>query len=212
MQNKKGFIFDFDGVIIDTEKYHYKSWAGAFASVGFELSESEYQPLKSIGRDYIMTYVEKRDKIAFTAEQKEMIVTKKDEQYQEFKKGLSTADAVAGVLEYIDFLKTQGVKTAVASSSIEAGNIIREFKLQDKFDVVCDGTFGIRRKPQPDMFLYCAKKLGLKSCDCVVFEDSGAGVKASENAGMDCVYIGETENHNANLTIENFEGFRQMEF
>ncbi len=212
MNNKKGFIFDFDGVVIDTEKYHYGSWAYAFECVGAELTEKEYEPLKSIGRDYIMTYVEKRDRREFTAKEKDTIVFAKDEKYKEYKLELSIEDAVAGVLDYIDFLKEKGMKTAVASSSIEAANTIKQFELQDKFDVVVDGTFGIRRKPRPDMFIYAAKKLGISSGDCVVFEDSIAGVHASNNACMDCIYIGKIKNENALFNMENFENFRLLSF
>lgn len=212
MNIKKGYIFDFDGVVIDTEKYHYASWAHGFESVGAVLTEKEYLPLKSIGRDYIMTFVEKRDGRKFTAAEKEKIVTAKDEKYIEYKSELSIDDAIEGVLEYIDFLKSQGYKTAVASSSIEAGNTIKQFELSEKFDVVVDGTFGIRRKPRPDMFAYVAKKLGLAPLDCVVFEDSIAGVHASNNACIDCVYIGKTKEENSLFEIENFKDFKNTTF
>lgn len=212
MNTKKGYIFDFDGVVIDTEKYHYASWANGFESVGAVLTEKEYQPLKSIGRDYIMTFVEKRDGRKFSSEEKEKIVATKDEKYKEYKAELSIDDAIEGVLDYIDFLRAQGYKTAVASSSIEAANTIKQFELSDKFDVVVDGTFGLRRKPRPDMFVYVAKKLGLAPLDCVVFEDSMAGVHASNNACIDCVYIGKTKDQNALFSIENFKDFNGTTF
>ncbi len=209
--NKKGFIFDFDGVIIDTEKYHYQSWKQGFESVGSHVSEEEYIPLKSIGRDYLMTFVEKRDGIIFTEEEKLKIVNTKDGDYLDLKVNLSIADAIPGVLDYLKFLKSQNVKIAVASSSVEAGNTIREYGLQDFFDVIVDGTSGLKRKPSPEMFLSACEKLGLTPRDCVVFEDSFAGVEASNNAEMDCVYIGKIPNEKANFTIENFVGFDKLE-
>ncbi len=208
----KGYIFDFDGVVIDTEKYHFLAWKEVFSGLGYEFDDIEYEPLKSTGRRNIIAHLEKRENLQLTDGQVAKICIKKGECYENLVKGLSIEDAVPGVLEYLDFLKASGGKIAVASSSMSAGKIAKMFEIENKFDNIVDGNSLLPQKPNPDIFLKAVSNLSLSPEDCVVFEDSISGVIASGRAGIKCVHIGKTTHPLAVENIQDFVGYKRTEF
>lgn len=182
-------IFDFDGVVMDTEKYHYNAWKSAFARHGIELTEEEYAPLKSTGK-YVIECVGRRAGCNFTEREKEGIYSTKIEVFSQLIKDISERDIVCGVLDFLALLKENKVKTAVASSARTTTTLIQKFGLRSLFDAVVDGNSGHKKKPSPDIFLAASKQLDVPNGECLVFEDSVAGIEAAVNAGMSVISVG----------------------
>ncbi len=208
MENKKFFkcaIFDFDGVIIDTEKYHHKAWHAAFAYFGIEFTWNDYVPLKSTGRKFIISYIEKRENRIFSESEKQTIEKIKDEVYTACFKDISENDFTNGVIDFLEFLLSKNIKTGVASSSRNAKDLIDKFNLGKYFNVVIDGTnVTCPKKPNPDIFIEVARRLNMNNYDCVVFEDSYAGFEAAIAGGFDLITIGELHSDSALLAIDDF--------
>lgn len=205
----KGFIFDFDGVVVDTEKYHYRSWVSAAAHVGYDLSWEEYLPLKSTGNTEIVQYLcDHSGKAVSDALFAQMRQTKLDV-FDTLVADLSEQDVVPGVRDFLSFLNTRQVKTAVASSSNTSSGLAARFDLSKHFGVIIDGNRKLPRKPAPDTFLLAAQMLGVEPADCIVFEDSLAGIDAAINAGMAVVAVGGIRSEKAILHIPDFRDIRK---
>lgn len=197
-------IFDFDGVVVDTEKYHLIAWNKSGEPHGVVIGDEEYLPLKSTGREYIVNYIADKSGKNLTADEKKIIGDTKDRVYTEITSELSDKDKVGGVEKYLTHLNGIGVKCAIASSSLFAGKIARELELDGYFNVICDANIPMPRKPAPDMFLLTAGLCGSTPQDTVVFEDSIAGINAALNAGMKVVAIGGIKHDGAMLCINDF--------
>ena len=203
-KNLKAFIFDFDGVVVDTEKYHYLSWVAAAAHVGYDLLWQEYLPLKSTGNTEITQYI--CDRCGKEVSQ-ELFQTMRNTKLTEFDRlvaDLSEADVLPGIRRFLSWLNDQGVKAAVASSSNTSSGLAKRFDLAKHFEAVIDGNMKLPRKPAPDTFLLAAEMLGVAPADCIVFEDSLAGIEAACNAGMPVVAVGGIRSEKAVLHIQDF--------
>lgn len=204
LQNYKAFIFDFDGVVMDTESLHFKAWNKGFALLGGSLSEEEYLPLKSTGRKHIVnTFAEKLGREISEAEALE-ICRVKDEYFKELCKSIDKSLLIKGVEDFLIRLKNKGVKIAVASSASTTTELLGKVGLTQYFSVVADGNLGLPKKPDPAVFLKAASLLGVEPKDCLVFEDSLAGLAAAENAGMDFVAVSGIKSEKAILEIKDF--------
>ncbi len=202
--NYKAYIFDFDGVVMDTESLHFKAWNKGFEVMGDSLTEGEYQPLKSTGRKHIVnTFSEKISREITEAEALE-ICKIKDEYFKELCKSIDKSLLIKGVEEFLIKLKSQGVKIAVASSASTTTELLKRVGLTEYFEVVADGNLGLPKKPDPAVFLKAASLLGVKPEDCLVFEDSPAGLKAAENTGMDFVAVSGIKSEKAIMEIKDF--------
>lgn len=205
----KAFIFDFDGVVVDTEKYHYLSWREAASHVGYDLGWEEYLPLKSTGNTEITQYIcdhcgkEVSDELFVTMRNTKLT------SFDELVKDLSEKDVLPGIRDFLSWLGEQGVKTAVASSSNTSSGLANRFDLTKYFGVVIDGNMKLPRKPAPDTFLLAAKMLGVEPCECIVFEDSLAGIGAAVNAGMPVVAVGGIRSDKAVAHIADFRDIRK---
>lgn len=205
----KGFLFDFDGVVVDTETYHYRSWVSAAALVGYDLSWEEYLPLKSTGSTEIVQYLcDHSGKTVSDALFTQMWQTKQ-EVFDKLAAELSEQDVVPGVRDFLAFLCDRQVKTAVASSSNTSTGLAKRFDLNRYFEVFIDGNRKLPRKPAPDTFLLAAQMLGVDPADCIVFEDSLAGIEAAANAGMPVVAVGGIRSEKAILHIPDFRDIRK---
>lgn len=205
----KGFIFDFDGVILNTEKYHYLAWKKTFEKYKLHLEEETYLPLKSTGRKSIIEAVEREFNITFSDIQKQEIIEQKGKFYKEYFEDLSEKDFILGAKEFLKYLHKNNYLLAVASSSVVAKELCEKFKIDKYFNeiIMLDNT--IKAKPEPDIFLRALDKLGLKNTETVVFEDSIAGIKASKNAKIKCVGIGDFLSSETDKTIQNFLNFEE---
>lgn len=197
-------IFDFDGVVLDTEKYHYVAWKAAFESVGISLSPEDYFPLRSTGRDHIIPTVCEGAGVALTDEQKRSVSGIKDEVFGKARIGISENDVLPGVREFIDAINLRHVKTAVASSSKSVEFFIEKFGLEGAFDFVLDGTSDFPKKPAPDIFVAAAKKTFASAEECLVFEDSLVGIEAAIKAGMSVIAIGGIKSDKALACFDDF--------
>ena len=206
----KAFIFDFDGVVVDTEKYHYLSWCQSAAHVGYELGWEEYLPLKSTGNTEITQYLCDHSGKEVSEELFQIMRQTKLTSFDELVKDLSEKDVLPGIRDFLSWLNEQGVKTAVASSSNTSSGLANRFDLTKHFSVVIDGNMKLPRKPAPDTFLLAAKMLGAEPKDCIVFEDSLAGIEAAVNAGMPVVAVGGIRSEKAVLHIQDFRDIRKF--
>jgi len=186
----EAYIFDFDGVVVDTEKYHFASWNKAFSQYGAVLSYADYVPLKSTGKDVIIGAAERKCGLKFTDAQKAEIYRIKKAEFAAAAVGISEADMIRGVKELLCALRRLPVKTAVASSASTTKELMKRLDLDGYFDVALDGNANIKKKPAPDIFLAAAEALGVRPEKCVVFEDSAAGIDAAVAAGMAVVAVG----------------------
>lgn len=201
----KAFIFDFDGVVVDTEKYHYLSWVAAASHVGYDLSWEEYLPLKSTGNTEITQYLCDHSGKEVSPELFDKMRQTKLTEFDRLVADLSEKDVLPGIRAFLTYLNAQGVKTAVASSSNTSSGLANRFDLTKHFEVVIDGNRKLPRKPAPDTFLLAAKMLGVDPADCIVFEDSLAGIGAAVNAGMQVVAVGGIRSDSAVLHIPHFQ-------
>ena len=206
----KGFIFDFDGVVVDTEKYHYLSWVAAASHVGYDLSWQEYLPLKSTGNTEITQYLCDHSGKEVSDELFQTMRNTKLEEFDRLVADLSEKDVLPGIRDFLTWLNGQNVRTAVASSSNTSSGLAKRFGLDKHFQAIIDGNMKLPRKPAPDTFLLAAKMLGVDPADCIVFEDSLAGIGAAVNAGMPVVAVGGIRSEHAIAHIDDFRDIRQF--
>ncbi len=186
----RGCIFDFDGVIVDTERYHYAAWNRAGSRAGVTLTWEEYLPLKSTGRGHIVGAYEAKAGRSFSPEFRSAMMAEKDAVFSGYMTALSRKDLIPGVKALLDELDARGIPMAIASSSAASGSIAAQFGLTHYFRAILDGTLDLPKKPAPDLFLAAAQALDLPPRDCLVFEDSLAGLQAAAHAGMPAIALG----------------------
>jgi len=193
LNNIKGAIFDLDGVIVDTAKYHYLAWARLAKELGFEFTLQDNERLKGVSRARSLEILLEIGDKNFSETEKSILAEKKNNWYVDYIKEMAESEILRGAKEYIVKLKSQGVKIALGSASKNVPMILKNLKIVELFDAVIDGNRVSKAKPDPEVFILGALELGLESTDCVVFEDAEAGVEAAKRAGMKVVGIGEKE-------------------
>ncbi|ADQ05834.1 beta-phosphoglucomutase [Caldicellulosiruptor hydrothermalis 108] len=188
----EGAIFDLDGVIVDTAKYHYSAWKKLANMLGFEFTEKDNEKLKGVSRKESLEILLKigGKENEFSEAQKEELMDIKNSWYLEYINKLTEDEILPGAKELILTLKEQGIKTGLATASKNAMLILERLNIKDLFDAIVDGTQISRAKPDPEIFLKCAQKLKIDPQKCVVFEDAAAGIKAAKLAGMFAVGVG----------------------
>ncbi|WP_053404342.1 beta-phosphoglucomutase [Persicobacter sp. CCB-QB2] len=189
----KGCIFDLDGVVVDTAKYHYLAWKKLGAELGFDFTEQDNERLKGVSRMRSLDILLEIGGLTISQEEKEAAATKKNEWYLEFIHQMQPDEILPGVLDFFNQLKENNIKIALGSASKNAVLILDILKIKDYFDVIVDGNSVSKAKPDPEVFTQGAEKMGLTAAECVVFEDAEAGVEAAKNGGMRCVGIGEQD-------------------
>lgn len=206
--NIEACIFDLDGVIVDTAKYHFLAWKELAKNLGFDFTELDNERLKGISRMQSLDILLEIGGINLAEDQKMLFAAKKNEQYVSFITEMSPDEILPGVLSFLSELKTLGIKTAIGSASKNAPLILNRLNLSLYFDAVIDGNKVANAKPNPEVFLKGAAELGIAPSECVVFEDAAAGIEAALNGGMKCVGIGDVKNlGKAHLLIPGFEHF-----
>jgi len=189
----KACIFDLDGVIVDTAKYHYLAWKRLAHELGFEFSIDHNERLKGVSRMTSLDILLEVGGLSFSLPEKEKMAAKKNEWYLEYIRRMTPEEILPGVEDFLASLKSQGVKIALGSASKNARLILEQVGLQFTFDAVIDGNKALLAKPDPQVFLLGAEELKVSPSECVVFEDAAAGVQAAKNAGMYCIGIGSPE-------------------
>lgn len=202
----KACIFDFDGVVVDSEKYHHLGWQWVAQELGVDITYEEYAPFKSAGRAKTIPYLfEKAGRVMQEGDYEKYSRIREEKIAVAISK-LNEKDVMPGVVDFVKLLKSNGIKVAVASASASSNKVAKRFGLYDLFDAFVDGEAKRLAKPNPDIFLYTAKLLGVEPHDCVVFEDSINGVLAAKNAQMKCVGFQTYFTDKADKIIDSFVG------
>lgn len=206
--NIKACLFDLDGVIVDTAKYHFIAWAELANELGFEFTEEHNERLKGVSRMTSLEILLEVGGIRLSEEEKLRLADQKNQRYVSYIEKMNPDEILPGVVEFLNELKQAGIKTAIGSASKNAPLILNRLNLANYFDAIIDGNKVSKAKPDPEVFLKGAEALGEEPSACLVFEDAAAGIEAAINGGMKCVGIGEPANlKNANLVVSGFENF-----
>lgn len=187
----KGCIFDLDGVVVDTAKYHYLAWKEVAAELGFTFTEEDNERLKGVSRMASLDILLEIGGVVLEQAEKERIADKKNKIYLEYILKMTPKDVLSGVCDFLCALKIAGIKIALGSASKNAKTILKQIELEHMFDVIADGTNVQQAKPAPEVFLKAAELMELDPSGCIVFEDAVAGIEAAHRAGMKCVGIGQ---------------------
>jgi beta-phosphoglucomutase len=183
-------IFDLDGVIVDTAKYHYLSWKRLADSLGFDFTETDNERLKGVSRIRSLEILLEIGHLNLDEETKTQMAALKNDWYVDYIRRLDASEILPGAAEYLERIRTRGVKTAIGSASKNTPLILERLGIAMLFDVVVDGNKASKAKPDPEVFLLAAEELGIQPVHCVVFEDAEAGIEAALRAGMGAVGIG----------------------
>lgn len=191
----KAIIFDLDGVICFTDKYHYMAWKVIAESVGVSFDEAFNNRLRGVSRmESLEIILEKYDGTLDQAE-KEALAEKKNELYRKYLTQMSTADLSHEVSETLKKLRGMGLKLAIGSSSKNTPFILQQIGLGGYFDAVSDGNNITHSKPDPEVFVKAAQMLCLAPEQCLVVEDAKAGIEAAVAGGFDCAGLGDAAGH-----------------
>jgi beta-phosphoglucomutase len=186
----KACIFDLDGVIVDTAKYHYIAWREIAKELGFEFTEQNNERLKGVSRMASMDILLDVGGIKLPQHEKEELAHRKNQHYLSFILNMKPNEILPGAKEFLNILRQNGIATALGSASKNAMTILDRLELTGYFDAIIDGNKTSKAKPDPEVFLKGAEALNIDPKNCVVFEDAEAGVEAAIAAGMKCVGIG----------------------
>lgn len=205
----KACIFDLDGVLVDTAKYHFLAWKKLAAErLNFELTEEANENLKGVSRMESLEIILKLAGISMEEAQKEKLATEKNGWFTDFIAAMKADEIFPGVKPLLEELKKRHIKIALASSSKNAQHVIDVLGIRNFFEAIVDGNMIVNTKPDPEIFLQAARKLNVQPAECLVFEDAEAGVEAAVRAGMKCIGIGnKTKLAKANLVIQEVREF-----
>lgn len=185
----KGIIFDFDGVLVLTEKYHYSAWKQVLDAENIYIDEAMYDKLRGLSRIDTLNQILKITNKEYSEKQKEILANKKNEIYKEYLKELGPSDISCDLIKTLLALKEKNIKLAIASSSKNATNIAKQTDLLKYFDVIVDGNQIKKAKPDPEVFLKAATKLNLSVNECLIVEDAISGIDAGIAGGFKTIGI-----------------------
>ncbi len=206
--NKKGFIFDLDGVIVDTAKYHYLAWKKLANQLGFDFSEEQNEMFKGVSRKRCLEILLKIGDIKATQEQFDTWMVEKNVDYLQYIDKMDASEILPDVKKVLEFLVANKQPIALGSASKNAQPILEKVGLLPYFDAIVDGNNVTKAKPDPEVFLIAAKQLGVNPGNCVVFEDAVAGIEAANKANMISIGIG--DENVLNQADFNFKDFTEM--
>ena len=205
MKKEIAFIFDLDGVIVDTAKFHYQAWRKLANSFGFDITEDQNEQLKGISRVRSLEIILEWGNVKLSQDEFMEQMALKNDNYLSYIASMTKKDLLPGVSNVIDYLSEKNIPFALGSASKNARIILEKTGLIQKFNAVVDGNDVSKAKPNPEVFLIAASKLKVEPENCVVFEDSVAGIQAANIAGMTSVGIGEKNVLNeANFIFSDF--------
>ena len=187
---KKAFIFDLDGVIVDTAKYHYLAWKKIANELGIEFTHEHNELLKGVSRVRSLDIILGLGNVDASQEQKDQWLVQKNEDYLTYLVDMDQSEILPGVMEVLEFLKANNQPIALGSASKNARPILEKTGILSYFDVIVDGNDVSNAKPDPEVFLQAAQKLGITNENSIVFEDSVAGIQAANIAAMKSIGIG----------------------
>lgn len=202
---KKGFIFDLDGVIVDTAKYHFLAWRKLANSLDIDFTETQNEQLKGVSRVKSLEKILSWGNKSLSDSDFNALMAKKNEDYLSYIDKMDESEILEDVPQTLDFIQSNQQGIALGSASKNARTILEKVKLLNKFEAIVDGNDVSKAKPDPEVFLIAAEQLKISAKHCVVFEDSVAGIQAANTANMISIGIGE-ENvlHEADYIFKDF--------
>ncbi|MEM0541665.1 beta-phosphoglucomutase [Flavobacterium sp. j3] len=205
MTNKKAFIFDLDGVIVDTAKYHFLAWQKIAAQLGIEFTPEHNEQLKGVSRVRSLDIILELGKIKASQEDKDKWLIQKNEDYLSYLVDMNQNEILPGVLPILEFIKEKNQLIALGSASKNARPILEKTGILNLFDAIVDGNDVTNAKPDPEVFLRAAHLLQSKNENSLVFEDSVAGIQAANSANMISIGIGDEKIlHEAKYIFKDF--------
>jgi len=193
----KAYIFDLDGVIVDTAKFHELAWAKVAQEIGIEFNSEINESLKGVSRKRCLEILLDNSGKTLSENEKEIILDKKNKYYLDYISNIDATEILPGVVDLFDRAKKENIHICLGSASKNARYILDKLNITSYFDVIVDGNSVNNAKPDPEVFIKSCEILKLKPSECVVFEDSVAGILAANNAGMYSVGIGDESNLNS---------------
>jgi beta-phosphoglucomutase len=191
-----GVIFDLDGVIVDTAKYHFLAWKNLADDLGFEFTETHNELLKGVSRVRSLEILLEIGNIELSETKKQEILISKNQYYLGYINKMGSDEILPGAETLLDNLDNLGIKYVLGSASKNATLILNQVGLLNRFEGIVDGNSVSKAKPDPEVFLIGAQKLNLSPENCVVFEDAIAGIEAANKANMISVGIGDKDTLN----------------
>ena len=182
----KGVIFDMDGVLVDNSHMHIETFCRWYASKGIDFPPEKVNSFFGMGNSDIFRSVMGLD---ITDEQVLEYAEEKEQLYRDLYS--PTIKPLAGLISLLQDLRAKGIKIAVGSSAMRKNVdfVLDECGIRPYFDAISDGDMVAKAKPDPSIFLLAAELMNLKPEECLVFEDSFAGVEAARRAGMKVVAV-----------------------
>ncbi len=189
--HKKGFIFDLDGVIVDTAKYHYLAWKHLADELGIPFTKEQNEQFKGVSRKRCLEILLDWGNLKVSQMQFDAWLAEKNEDYLRYIETMTASEILPDVPKVLNYLQEQGIPMALGSASKNARPILKKVGLIPYFTSIVDGTQVTKAKPDPEVFLIAARELKVMPNNCVVFEDALAGIEAANRAGMTSIGIGE---------------------
>ncbi|MFM1893800.1 MAG: beta-phosphoglucomutase [Crocinitomicaceae bacterium] len=186
----RALLFDLDGVIVSTEKNHFHAWKKTANHLGISFSEKDNEALKGVNRVDSLKHILALGKRIVPDEEFEALLHFKNEEYLSSIEDLCIKDLLPGVFDLLNLAKNKGFNIGLGSSSKNAPMILERLEIAAYFDVVIDGNGVTRPKPDPEVFLNGAKRLGLSPSECLVFEDAQSGIQAAKAGGFFAIGVG----------------------
>lgn len=206
------FIFDLDGVLVDTAKYHFIAWKRLADELGIPFTEADNERLKGVSRMDSLDIILSLGRVELLPDQKVILAEKKNAWFVDYVNAMSSDEIFPGVKDLLENIRRRGHKVALASSSKNAPAVLKLLKIDNLFDAVVDGTMVKQAKPDPEIFLLAAHMLDKSPSECVVFEDAEAGVEAAKLANMKCIGIGNPQSlSKADYVVSQLADFKLTE-
>lgn len=191
--NKTAVIFDLDGVLVDTAKYHYLAWKKLANELGFDFTIEQNELLKGVSRVKSFEILLDIGNVSISEEDKKRYLHQKNEHYLSYIHQMTDSEMLPNMKQNLHYLKENRISIALGSASKNAKLILDTLKINHYFDVIIDGNEVSKAKPNPEVFLLAAKRLNKLPNECIVIEDAAAGIEAALNAQMECIGIGSRE-------------------
>jgi len=183
-------IFDLDGVLVDTARYHYLAWKRLAEQLNIKFTEEDNEHLKGVSRMDSLEIILNSANLKIDQKTKDEFADLKNRWYFEYIIRMTPDEILPGSLQLINELKKEGIKIALGSASRNTPIILERLKLENTFDAIADGNIVSKAKPDPEVFLTAAGMLNVNPEECIVIEDAIAGIRAAKTAGMRCIGIG----------------------
>ena len=186
----KALLFDLDGVLTDTAKYHYLAWQQLAQELGIRFTLQDNERLKGVSRMHSFEIILEIGGLQMTQAEKEACCEKKNNIYRQYILQMTKDETLPGAVQFLRHCRSEGYLIGLGSASKNSQTILDRLEITSFFDVIVDGTMVSKAKPDPEVYLRGAARLGVFPGNCIVFEDARSGIEAAHAAGMQAVGIG----------------------